>query len=149
MSYINDFMHIAIKQAKKAYAEGEIPVGCVIVKDGEIIFESRNSIQKNNNPLCHAEILCVNGAIKKLNQKYLYGCDLYVTLEPCPMCMGAIAASRIARVYIGAEDKNFGACGTKYNLCETLNHKCEIYFGVDEDESKKLLSDFFGKIRKK
>ena len=149
MSYINDFMQIAIEQARKAYTENEIPVGCVIVKDGKIIFKSRNSIQKNSNPICHAEILCINGALKKLNQKYLYNCDLYVTLEPCPMCMGAIMASRIARVYIGAQDNNFGACGTMYNLCETLNHKCEVYFGINEDECKNLLQNFFEKILKK
>ncbi len=147
MTYIQKFMKKAIFEAQSGFDAGEIPVGCVIVKDNKIIASATNQVETDKNPTNHAEILCIQKAINVLGEKYLTDCEMYVTLEPCPMCMGAIMNSRIKRVYIGANDENFGACGSKYDLTSSLNHKCEVYFGILEEECKNLLLKFFKKLR--
>lgn len=138
------FMLEALGEAKKAYDEGEVPVGAVIVKDGEIIAKGHNQREQKQNALSHAEIECINTACKVLNSWRLDGCELYVTLEPCPMCTGAIINSRIKTVIFGAFDLRAGSMDSVINLCDyPYNHKPEIYGGILEDECKKILEDFF------
>ncbi len=139
----------AIEQAKLAGCEGEIPVGAVIVKNGEIIASGRNMREQKQNALSHAEIEAINAACKKLNSWRLDGCELYVTLEPCPMCTGAIINSRIKTVIFGAYDQNAGSMDSVINLCDyPYNHKVEIYGGICEDECAEVLKSFFKNIRK-
>lgn len=145
MKYKN-FMQYAIKEAENAAMSGEVPVGAVIVCDGEVISSAHNICEKEN-ALCHAEIIAINDAFKKLNVKYLDKCDIYVTLEPCAMCAGAIINSRIKRVYIGALDEKGGCCGSKHNLIYDFFKKTEVYHGICEDECKKLLTAFFKEKR--
>jgi len=128
--------------------EGEVPVGAVIVKDGEIIATGRNRRETEKNALHHAEIEAINNACKALGGWRLFGCDLYVTLEPCPMCAGAIINSRIKTVYFGAYDNKAGSFGSVADFNRLpYNHKPEIIAGVMEEECSKLLSDFFKKLR--
>lgn len=142
------FMHEALLEAKKAYNEGEVPVGAVIVKDGEIIAKGHNMREQKNNALSHAEIEAINSACKKLGSWRLDGCELYVTLEPCPMCTGAIINARIKTVIFGAFDNSMGCMDSVINLCDyPLGHKPEIYAGICEDECKKILTEFFELIR--
>ena len=147
---MNKYMSMAINAAKKAYSDGEIPVGAVIVKDNEIISISANTVEKEKCALCHAEI----NAIKVASQicgKYLDDCDIYVTIEPCAMCTGAIINSRIKRLYIGADEPKTGCCGSKFDLVTKnhFNHNIEVYYGIMEKECKKLIQDFFSEIRQK
>ena len=138
------YMKIALDEARKAYDEGEIPVGAVIVKDGEIISLGRNDREKTNDATGHAEIVAIREACRKLGGWHLDGCELYVTLEPCPMCMGAIVNSRIKRVAFGAKDAKAGACGSVINMCSyPLNHKPTVDSGILSEECAKILSDFF------
>lgn len=144
------FMKAALREAEKAALEGEVPVGCVIVKDGEIIARGRNARETKKNALFHAEIRAIDKACKKLSGWRLCGCDLYVTLEPCPMCTGAILNARIKKVYIGTEDPKAGAMGSIVNLTEfPFNHKPEIEFGLMKEESQAQLKSFFKNLRKK
>ncbi|MBO5321675.1 MAG: nucleoside deaminase [Clostridia bacterium] len=139
-----NFMLEALAEAKKAYGEGEVPVGAVIVKDGEIIATAHNQREQKQNALSHAEIECINKACKILNSWRLEDCELYVTLEPCPMCTGAIINSRIKTVVFGAFDLRAGSMDSVINLCDyPYNHKPEIYGGILEDDCKKILEDFF------
>lgn len=141
-------MRAALGRAKTAAEQGETPVGAVIVKDGKIIAGGRNKREKAKNALCHAEISAINAACKKLGGWRLIGCDLYVTLEPCPMCAGAIINSRIENVYFGAYDKKAGSFGSVTDLSLLpYNHKPEIHGGILEKECSKQLSDFFKKLR--
>lgn len=144
MKYIS-FMNEAIIQAEKAFLEGEVPVGCVIVKDNEIISEAHNQCETNRNATHHAEILAINKAIENTGEKYLTDCSLYVTLEPCPMCAGAIINSRIKRVYIGCPDRNYGCAESVYKLLkdDVFNHTPEVYVGIEEEKCSKLIKDFF------
>jgi len=144
------FMSFAIEEAMRTKETNDVPVGCVIVKDNKIIAREHNKVQLLNNPLYHAELIAINSAVKYLGEKYLTDCDMYVTLEPCCMCAGAIVLSRIKRLYIGVEDIKSGACGSVFNIVhsEYLNHKTEVYFGIKEEECKILLVDFFRGIRK-
>lgn len=138
------YMKIALDEARKAYDEGEIPVGAVIVKNGEIISLGRNDREKTNDATGHAEIVAIREACRKLGGWHLDGCELYVTLEPCPMCMGAIVNSRIKRVAFGAKDAKAGACGSVINMCSyPLNHKPTVDSGILSEECAKILSDFF------
>lgn len=148
MDYKERFMKCAIGRAKTAYRMGETPVGAVIVKDGKIIAGGRNKREKNKNALCHAELSAINSACKKLGGWRLCGCDLYVTLEPCPMCAGAIINSRIENVYFGAYDKKAGSFGSIADF-NTIgyNHKPNVEGGVLEEECSALLSDFFKELR--
>ena len=142
------FMRAAIAEAKKAEAKGEVPVGAVIVRDGQIIARAYNTRETAKNALCHAEIKAIHKACKKLGGWRLPGCELYVTLEPCPMCAGAIVNARIVSVYYGAYDKKAGAFGTLFDMNTFgLNHKPEIYPGILETECAGLLSDFFAALR--
>lgn len=145
---MKEFMKEAIAEAKKAYSDGEVPVGAVIVKDGEIIAKGRNHREQKQNALSHAEIEAINSACKTLGSWRLDDCELYVTLEPCPMCTGAIINARIKKVVFGAFDSSMGCMDSVINLCDyPLGHKVEIYAGICEDECKALLQDFFQKLR--
>ena len=142
------FMKEALKRAKLATKYGETPVGCVIVKDGKIISSGRNKRENGKNALYHAEIEAINKACKKLGGWRLHQCDLYVTLEPCPMCAGAIINSRIKNVYFGAKDHKAGSFGSVINMAELpYNHKPEIHGGIMENECSTLLSEFFKDLR--
>ena len=143
------FMKEALKQAQKAYDKLEVPVGAVIVKDGKIIARAYNQKEEKNDTTNHAEILAIKKASKKLNSWRLLDCDMYVTLEPCSMCAGALIQSRIRKVYIGAKDEKTGACGSVLNLLEDykFNHKVEIECGILKDECEALLKKFFKKLR--
>lgn len=141
-------MKRAIELAREGAEKSEVPVGAVIVRNGEIIAEGRNYREEKQNPLSHAEIEAINIASKKLNRWRLDDCELYVTLEPCPMCTGAIINARIKTVIFGAYDLKMGSMDSVINLCDyPYNHKPEIYGGICEDECKKLLTDFFENLR--
>lgn len=144
------FMKIALKEAQKAYDKLEVPVGCVIVKDGKIIAKAHNLKETKTDTTKHAEILAIQKASKKLNSWRLLDCEMYVTLEPCSMCAGAIVNARIKKVYYGAHDEKTGAIGSVFNLLEdyTFNHKVEYKSGVLEQECEEILKDFFKKLRK-
>ncbi len=135
----------AIGLAKEV--EGEIAVGAVIVKDGEIIAQGFNRKEKDLDVTCHAEIVAIREASKRLGTWHLEGCDMYVTLEPCPMCAWAIINSRISNLYFGSFDANYGAFGSRIDLRKIANSKLKVYGGIMEDECNKILSDCFAKIR--
>ena len=142
------FMQQAIKRAKKAALIGEVPIGAVIVKDGVIIASGYNLREKKSNSLLHAEIIAIEKACKKLSAWRLEDCTLYVTLEPCPMCAGAVINSRIKRVVFGGYDHKAGVYGSVFNITNyAFNHKYEVLGGVLEKECTKLLSDFFTQLR--
>ncbi len=143
-------MREALSLAKKAFELGEVPVGAVAVWEGEIVGRGMNLRETDKNALRHAEIMAIEEACKKLGGWRLWKCDLYVTLEPCPMCTGAIINSRIKRVVYGASDPKAGSCGSLVNLFDLpYNHKPEVTKGVLEDECSALLSEFFAKLREK
>lgn len=143
-------MKEALKEAKKAYDKLEVPVGAVIVKDGKIIARAHNLKETKYDTTKHAEILAIQKASKKLNSWRLIDCEMYVTLEPCSMCAGAIINSRIKKVYIGALDEKTGAVGSVLNLFEdfTFNHKVEVEKGIMQKECETMLKDFFKMLRK-
>ena len=144
------FMKAALKEAKKAYEKLEVPVGAVIVKDGKIIARAHNLKETKYDTTKHAEILAIQKASKKLNSWRLIDCEMYVTLEPCSMCAGALINSRIKKVYIGASDQKTGAVGSVFNLLEdyTFNHKVEYEKGVMQEECENILKEFFKELRK-
>ncbi|PIZ33958.1 MAG: tRNA-specific adenosine deaminase [Alphaproteobacteria bacterium CG_4_10_14_0_8_um_filter_37_21] len=137
------FMNIAYENALLALHSDEVPVGAVIVKDTKIIARAHNLVEKNKNALHHAEILCIQEACKTLGEKYLIGCDLYVTLEPCIMCAGAIAHVKFRRVYFGAYDPKRGSVEHALQVFKYTNHKPEVYGGICEKKCKILLCDYF------
>ena len=137
------FMLEALKEAEIAATEDEVPVGAVIVRNGEILTKAHNTRETDKNPLYHAEIKAINEACKILGGWRLVGCTLYVTLEPCPMCAGAIINSRIERVVYGAPDHKAGAFGTMINLTDYPLFKPQITSGVFSDECSQILSNFF------
>lgn len=146
------FMNEAIALAKEAAALGEVPVGAVVVKKstGEIVGRGCNRRESDRSPLAHAELIAIDQASKRLGGWRLIDCELYVTLEPCPMCSGAIINSRVENVIFGAYDRRFGACGSVITLFDLpFNHKPELTGGVMEEECAALLSDFFKKLREK
>lgn len=145
------FMNEALKEAKKAYKKLEVPVGVIIVKDGEIIAKAHNQKEERNNPIKHAEIIAIEKACKKINNWRLNDCEMYVTLEPCPMCAGAIVNSRIKKVYIGAAQQKTGACGSKVNIIEEYKTetKVDVEFGILQEKCLNILQDFFKELRKK
>lgn len=134
---VDKYLKEAIKEAKKAYQKGEVPVGAVIVKDEKIIARAHNLKEYKKNPLAHAEILCINKTCKKLNNWRLDGCDMYVTLQPCSMCMGAISQARINNVFIGALDNK-----------EYKETNINIEY-IKSDECESILKDFFKELRNK
>lgn len=142
------FMSEALTEARIAFNKGEVPVGAVIVKDGEIIARGHNLREEKQNALSHAEIECINEACKKLGSWRLDGCKIYVTLEPCPMCTGAIINSRIETVVFGAYDLKAGCMDSVINLCDyPFNHKPQIYGGIMEEECQGILEEFFRNLR--
>ena len=144
-------MREALKEAKKALLEEEVPVGAVIVKDGRIIARAHNIKEGKQDATCHAEVLAIRKACKKLNSWRLIDCDMYVTLEPCSMCAGALINSRIRKLYISTLDEKTGACGSVLNLLEDykFNHKIEIQKYILKEESEALLKDFFKFLRER
>lgn len=144
-----NYMKIALQQAQKAAKIKEAPIGAVIVKNNKIISKSYNKRECKKNALYHAEIIAIEKACKKLKSWRLSDCELYVTLEPCPMCMGAIINARISKVVFGAYDKKAGSCGSVVNLNDyPYNHHPEIVGGVLEEECSNILSSFFASLRK-
>lgn len=141
----NKFMEIAINIAHDAVSEDEVPVGAVIVKDGVVISSAHNRTISENDPTAHAEILALREACKKLGTNRLDGCDLYVTLEPCPMCAQAISHARIKSLYFGAYDLKGGGVdnGPRIFSHNTAFHKPEVYGGIQEEECSTILKDFF------
>lgn len=149
MTREHTFMRAALKEAQKAAAEGEVPIGCVIVKGDKIISRGRNAREKKKNALLHAELVAIDKACKKLGGWRLWECELYVTLEPCPMCTGAIINSRIRKVVIGTMDPKAGSMGSVIDLTSLpYNHKPEIISGILAEESQALLKGFFQNLRK-
>lgn len=143
------FMKEALKEAKKAYDKEEIPVGAIIVKNNKIIARAYNKKEEKMDTTKHAEILAIQKASKKLKSWRLTDCDMYVTLEPCSMCAGALIQSRIRKVFIGAMDPKTGACGSVLNLLEDykFNHKVQIESGIMEKECESILKEFFKYLR--
>lgn len=144
-----NYMEKAFEQAQIAYEKGEVPVGAVVVKDMKIIASAHNLTETEGDPTAHAEIVAIRRACEVLDTPRLTGCDLYVTLEPCAMCTGAILNARIRGLYIGAMDKNAGCCGSVADLVtkQLFNHKTEVYYGIMEDKCSKILTDFFKERR--
>ena len=145
------FMREAIKQAKKAYAIDEVPIGCVIVYEGKIIARGYNRRTTDKNTLSHAEMNAIRKASKKLGDWRLDDCEMYVTLEPCQMCAGAIVQARIKKVYIGCMNPKAGCAGSVLNLLqvEKFNHQVEIETGILEEECSSMIKEFFRELRKK
>ena len=144
-----DYMKLAINEAKKAYGQLEIPVGAIIVKDGKVIAKAHNEKEQKQDTTKHAEILAIQKASKKLKNWRLIDCDMYVTLEPCSMCAGALIQSRVRKVFIGAMDEKTGSCGSVLNLLEdyTFNHQVEVEYGICQEECEILLKNFFKELR--
>ena len=144
------FMRRALELAAEAAREGEVPVGCVIVREGKILSEGRNRRETDRNALAHAEIEAIDRACRALGGWRLTGCTLYVTLEPCPMCAGAIVNARIPRVVYGAKDARAGAMGSLINVNSyPLNHHAQVEHGVLADECAGILREFFSSRRRK
>lgn len=144
-----EYMQLALEQARLAWAEGEVPVGAVVVKDGEVIATGYNRPIGRHDPTAHAEIVALRAAAEKLGNYRLPGCELYVTLEPCIMCSGAMMHARLSRVVYAAVDPKTGACGSVVNLFEEerLNHHTEVLGGVMAAEASSLLKAFFAERR--
>jgi tRNA(adenine34) deaminase len=145
------YMRKALELAAIAESNGDVPVGCVIVHNDEIIGEGYNQVELTGNPLNHAEIIAIEEAVKNYGHKHLIDCDIYVNLEPCSMCAGAIILSRISKVIYASPDEKTGAGGSLYNILEDdrLNHRCEVHKGILHDESSVMLKNFFKKLRSK
>lgn len=145
------FMKEAIRQAKKAYALEEVPIGCVIVYEGKIIARGYNRRNTDKNTLAHAELLAIKKASKKLGDWRLEGCTMYITLEPCQMCAGAIVQARVSRVVVGSMNPKAGCAGSVLNLLQMaqFNHQVELKKGVLEEECSNMLSQFFRELREK
>lgn len=139
------FMHQALRLAQTAASEGEIPVGSVIVLNGEVVGRGYNQVEKLKDPTAHAELIALTAACNTLGTKFLNGCTMYVTLEPCPMCAGALVWSRLDRLVFGAHDARAGACGSIMNIVQNpaLNHRLEVIQGIMDVESEALLKEFF------
>ena len=144
------FMREALKEARKAYNKLEVPVGAVIVRDGKILARAHNLKESKKDTTKHAEILAIQRASKKLNEWRLTDCEMYVTLEPCTMCAGALIQARLEKLYIGTMDYKTGACGSILNVLEDypFNHKIEYETGILKEECEKILQDFFKELRK-
>lgn len=139
------FMLEALKEADKAFQLGEVPVGAVIVQNGEIVSRAHNLVETNKSSSAHAEMLAISGAEERLSAKWLAGATIYVTLEPCSMCAGAMVLARLKRVVIGALDPKTGACGSVLNIvsCNDFNHKIDVTTGVLAEECSNMLKEFF------
>lgn len=146
-----EYMRIAIEEAKIAASLGESPIGAVIVQDGKVVGRGHNTTETAKDPTCHAEMNAIRDAARSLGGWRLPHCSMYVTLEPCSMCAGAIVLARIEQLYIGTADPKSGACGSLRNIVsdERLNHRVEVHTGVLQEECSGLLKDFFKQLRKK
>lgn len=145
------FMKMALNEAYKAYDIDEVPIGAVIVKDNKIVGTGYNLRESSKDPTTHAEIIAIRQGSQTLGGWRLKGCTMYVTIEPCPMCAGAIVNSRIERLVIGASDPKMGSCGTIMDITQNpkFNHQVEVEWGVLEKESSLIMKDFFKKLRRK
>ncbi|MEK7249798.1 MAG: tRNA adenosine(34) deaminase TadA [Bacteroidota bacterium] len=143
------WMEYALKEAEQAYKRKEVPIGAVIVYDNRVIGRGYNQIETLKDPTAHAEIIAITAAASQLNNHRLADCTMYVTLEPCAMCAGAIVLARIPTLVYGAPDPKAGACGTLYNIVqdERLNHRVELVRGILEGKCRGILKDFFSKLR--
>lgn len=144
------YMHFALKEAQKAALIDEVPVGCIIVLNDKIIAKAHNKKETTNDPCGHAEIITIRKACKKINNWRLENCEMYVTIEPCIMCSGAIIQSRIKKVFYGAKDNKGGGLGTSINVLEAknINHVPEVYGGILLEECSKIISEYFKTKRK-
>jgi len=144
------YMQQALLEAEQAFMEDEVPVGAVIVHNGHIVGKGYNQVERLKDPTAHAEILAISAACQTLDSKLLSGCSLYVTLEPCPMCAGALVLSRLDRIIYSATDPKMGACGSIYDIIQDtrLNHQIEVIQGIMENESEALLKKYFQRKRK-
>jgi tRNA(adenine34) deaminase len=145
------FMFAALQEAEKSLDENEVPVGAVVVKDNRIIGRGYNQVERLKDATAHAEMIAITAAANHVGNWRLHDCSIYVTLEPCIMCTGALLSSRIKELYFSIFDPKFGACGSVYNLAEDgkTNHKINVYSGIYAEESKKLLQEFFNKLKSK
>jgi tRNA(adenine34) deaminase len=143
------WMKLALREAERAFESGEVPVGAVVVKDGHMIGRGYNQIEMLRDPTAHAEMIALTSAVATVGSKWLQGATLYVTLEPCAMCAGAIVLSRLQTLVIGADDPKTGACGSLYDIVrdERLNHRVEVIRGILEQPSSELLKEFFRRLR--
>jgi tRNA(adenine34) deaminase len=146
---MSSFMDMALEEARAAGARGEVPVGCVLVRDGEVIARAGNRTLAEHDPTAHAELVAIRAAAAALGSERLDGCDLYVTLEPCVMCAGAVSFARIRRLYYGAADPKGGAVdnGVQFFAAPTCHHRPEVYGGLGEAEASALLKEFFRERR--
>jgi tRNA(adenine34) deaminase len=146
---VQSFMEIALAEAELAVAAGEVPIGAVVVREGEVVARAYNRTLTDKDPTAHAEMLVLRKAAAELGNERLSGCDLFVTLEPCAMCAGAIALARIRRLYFGATDPKGGAVesGVRFFTSPTCHHKPEIYSGIGAERAGEMLKRFFGKRR--
>lgn len=143
------YMGLALDEARKSFSEGEVPVGAVIVKDGSVFGRGRNRVETEQDPTCHAEMVAIREAVSRGDNWRLTGATLYVTLEPCTMCIGAIVLARIERLVFGCFDPKSGAVGSLYNIAaeERLNHKVLVSSGIRANESRQMLKRFFKGLR--
>lgn len=144
---MREYMKLAYEEAKKAYYEGEVPVGCVIIRDDDVIAKAHNMTIALNDKTAHAEMLAVREAKEHLKSSVFNGCELYVTMEPCPMCAYAILNMGIRKIVFGVSDEKFGSLGSYINLASKFKN-VEVYGGIYEEKCEKILKDFFKKIRK-
>lgn len=150
MTQHEQWMKQALREAERAYEQDEVPVGAVVVHKGKVIGRGHNQIERLQDPTAHAEMIAITAATNHLQSRRLEECTLYVTLEPCPMCAGAIVLSRIPTLVFAAFDPKAGACGTLYNIVhdKRLNHEVHVISGVCDRESEEYLKGFFGRVRK-
>ena len=146
----NKWMRFALEEAEKAFTEGEVPVGAIVVNNGKIIGRGYNRVEGLKDPTAHAEIIAITAGSSYVSSKWLIDCSLYVTLEPCVMCAGAIVLARIKNLIIGAPDPKTGACGSVINIVNdrSFNHRVNIITDILQDECRNILKDFFKKKRK-
>jgi tRNA(adenine34) deaminase len=149
MTKNEQWMQLALKEAQKAFEEDEVPVGALVVHDNKIIGRGYNQIERLQDPTAHAEMIAITAAANHLQSRRLAECTMFVTLEPCPMCAGAIVQARIPTLVFGAFDPKAGACGTLFNIVQDkrLNHQPHVISGVCDKECEELLKGFFGRVR--
>jgi len=149
MTKNEQWMQLALREAQKAFDEEEIPVGAIVVHEERIIGRGYNQIERLQDPTAHAEMIAITAATNHLKSRRLSDCTLYVTLEPCPMCAGAVVQARISTLVFGAFDPKTGACGTLFNIVQDrrLNHQPHVISGVCDKESEEILKRFFGRVR--
>ena len=148
---MDKFMKEALIEARKAYDLGEIPIGAVVVRDGQVIARGHNLTETTKDPTAHAEMIAIREAARVLGGWRLVGCSIYVTVEPCSMCTGAMIWSRIENLYIGTMDPKAGACGSVFNIAEEdrLNHRINVERGILGEECSSIMKEFFKELRKK